>query len=42
MCSQERISAMGLLTFALNVTPDGCCDRRAGVADDELHRYCTA
>lgn len=32
---------MGLLTFALNVTLDGCCDHREGVADDELHRYWT-
>jgi dihydrofolate reductase len=27
---------MGLLTFALNVTLDGCCDHRAGIADDDL------
>jgi dihydrofolate reductase len=32
---------MGLLTFALNVTLDGCCDHREGVVDDELHRYWT-
>ncbi|MBK9517980.1 MAG: dihydrofolate reductase family protein [Anaeromyxobacter sp.] len=32
---------MGLLTFALNVTLDGCCDHREGVADDEMHRYWT-
>ena len=32
---------MGLLTFALNVTLDGCCDHRAAIADDELHRYFT-
>lgn len=32
---------MGHLTFALNVTLDGCCDHREGVADDELHRYWT-
>jgi dihydrofolate reductase len=30
---------MGLLTFGLNVTLDGCCDHRAGIADDELHDY---
>ena len=29
---------MGLLTFALNVTLDGCCDHREGVADAEMHR----
>jgi len=32
---------MGLLTFALNVTLDGCCDHREGVVDDELHDYFT-
>jgi dihydrofolate reductase len=32
---------MGLLTFAINVTLDGCCDHREGVADDELLRYFT-
>ena len=32
---------MGLLTFGLNVTLDGCIDHREGVADDELHRYWT-
>ena len=32
---------MGLLTFALNVTLDGCYDHREAIADDELHRYFT-
>lgn len=32
---------MGLLTFALNVTLDGCYDHRVGIADDEMHRYWT-
>ena len=32
---------MGLLTFALNVTLDGCVDHRAMVADDEMHRWWT-
>jgi len=27
---------MGLLTFALNVTLDGCWDHREGVANDDL------
>src|SRR5436309_4201227 len=35
------ISGMGLLTFGLNVTLDGCCDHREGIADDELHDYFT-
>jgi len=32
---------MGLLTFAINVTLDGCCDHREGIADEELHDYFT-
>jgi dihydrofolate reductase len=32
---------MGLLTFALNVTLDGCCDHREMIADVELHDYFT-
>src|SRR3954451_3226113 len=32
---------MGLLTFALNVTLDGCIDHREGIADDEMHDYFT-
>jgi dihydrofolate reductase len=32
---------MGMLTFALNVTLDGCCDHRAGIADDALLRFYT-
>jgi hypothetical protein len=33
---------MGLLTFGINITLDGCIDHREGLADDELHRYWTA
>jgi dihydrofolate reductase len=32
-------AAMGLLTFALNVTLDGCCDHRAMTPDAEVFRY---
>ena len=32
---------MGLLTFALNVTLDGCCDHREMVANDGMRRYWT-
>jgi len=28
---------MGFLTFALNVTLDGCCDHREMIANDEMH-----
>lgn len=32
---------MGLLTFAINVTLDGCCDHRVGIADEALHDWFT-
>lgn len=32
---------MGLLTFSLNVTLDGCVDHREGIADDETHVFFT-
>lgn len=32
---------MGLLTFSLNVTLDGCVDHQEGVADDETHVFFT-
>jgi len=32
---------MGLLTFCLNVTLDGCVDHREGIADDETHAFYT-
>src|SRR5215213_2610656 len=27
------------LRYSINVTLDGCCDHRAGVVDEELHRH---
>jgi hypothetical protein len=27
------------LRYSINVTLDGCCDHRAMVADEELHRH---
>lgn len=32
---------MGLLTFILNVTLDGCVDHEEGIADDETHAHYT-
>ena len=32
---------MGLLTFGLNVTLDGCVDHQEGIADDETHGFFT-
>ncbi|MFN0265318.1 dihydrofolate reductase family protein [Tepidamorphus sp. 3E244] len=32
---------MGILTFSINVTLDGCIDHRAGIADEETHAYFT-
>jgi len=30
------------LRYSINVTLDGCCDHRAAIPDEELHRYATA
>ncbi len=32
---------MGLLTFGLNLTLDGCVDHQVGIADDETHAFFT-
>ncbi len=32
---------MGLLTFSLNLTLDGCVDHREGIANDETHAFFT-
>jgi dihydrofolate reductase len=32
---------MGILTFCLNVTLDGCVDHQEGIADDETHAFYT-
>jgi dihydrofolate reductase len=32
---------MGLLTFSINVSLDGCVDHREGIADDETHAFYT-
>ena len=37
----DRAANVGRLTFGLNVTLDGCCDHREGIADDELHDHFT-
>ena len=31
--------AMRPLRYSINVTLDGCCDHREGIADEELHRH---
>jgi len=30
---------MGPLRYSINVTLDGCCDHRAAIADEDLHRH---
>jgi len=32
---------MGLLRYSINVTLDGCCDHRAILPDEDLHRHAT-
>ena len=27
------------LRYSINITIDGCCDHRAGIPDEETHRY---
>ncbi len=39
--ARRRLRAVGLLTFALNVTLDGCNDHREMIADDEMLDYFT-
>src|SRR5689334_8991171 len=34
-------NTMGLLTFSINVTLDGCVDHQEGIADDETHAFFT-
>src|SRR3954452_19945779 len=38
---RSRRGAMGILTFSINVTLDGCIDHREGIADDETHAFFT-
>ena len=35
----DTIYLMRPLRFSINVTLDGCCDHREGIADEELHRH---
>src|SRR5690606_5114886 len=39
--STAHSPAMGLLTFSLNLTLDGCVDHQEGIADDETHAFFT-
>src|SRR6185436_2216885 len=39
--AHQLSSTMGLLTFSLNVTLDGCVDHQEGIADDETHAFFT-
>ena len=32
---------MGILTFSINITLDGCVDHQEGIADDETHAFFT-
>lgn len=42
VCSLHRtFDDMGLLTFVLNTTLDGCVDHREGIADEETHAFYT-
>jgi len=38
----EYVPPMRPLRHSINVTLDGCCDHREGIADEELHRHAVA
>ena len=35
----DTLSQMRPLRYSINVTLDGCCDHREGIADESLHRH---
>lgn len=39
--SENYARCVGLLTFGINVTLDGCVDHQEGIADDETHAFFT-
>jgi hypothetical protein len=39
--SYKEFAVMGLLTFSINVTLDGCVDHQEGIADDETTAFFT-
>lgn len=39
--NRRYFCAMRPLRYSINVTLDGCCDHREGIADEELHRNAT-
>jgi dihydrofolate reductase len=39
--SYREIDHMGLLTFSLNLSLDGCTDHQVGIADEETHAFFT-
>jgi len=38
-CRGWYSSVMRPLRYSINVTLDGCCDHREGIADEEIHRH---
>jgi dihydrofolate reductase len=40
-CRGAYTCHMGLLTFSINVTLDGCVDHQEGIVDDETHAFFT-
>jgi dihydrofolate reductase len=41
MTTRDGANDMRPLRYSINITLDGCCDHRAGTADEELHRHHT-
>ena len=41
MLSHHKTRGVGVLTFSISVTLDGCVDHQKGLADDETHAFFT-
>jgi dihydrofolate reductase len=39
VCHRRYSREMAPLRYSINVTLDGCCDHRAGIVDEDLHRH---
>ncbi len=41
LLTPSKLVPMGILTFSINLTLDGCVDHREGIADEETHTFFT-
>ena len=40
MTHRRYCRVMRPLRYSINITLDGCCDHRAGIPDEDMHRHC--